>query len=238
MSEASFESEMTVRLVSDSASDANVVWAAKVSTEGERSIESLEEDPAHFKGLINYLLKSKHGTPFEHSTFTFYVHAPIFVMRQLLRHRIMSPNEESGRYRVLETKFYVPDDDRKVVQVGKTGHYTFEYGTHKQKSMVQAGIRRVCTEAQIEYNKLIKAGISNEVARMVPPLSTYSSAYITINARSLMNVLSLRVEDRDAAFISHPQIEIEMVAKQMEKIFEEKMPITYESYIRNGRIAP
>ena len=108
MSEAIFRSDMTVELVKASASDADVIWAARVSTAGEQSLEEVGEDPARSAGLINYLARERHGSPFEHTSMTFFISAPIFVFREFMRHRIASYNEESGRYRELQPVCYVP----------------------------------------------------------------------------------------------------------------------------------
>ncbi|MBO0821120.1 MAG: FAD-dependent thymidylate synthase, partial [Nocardiopsaceae bacterium] len=85
-----FRDDMTVELVKHAASDADVIWAARVSTKGEQSLEELEKDPGQSAGLINFLMRDRHGTPFEHSSMTFYVQAPIFVFREFMRHRTFS----------------------------------------------------------------------------------------------------------------------------------------------------
>src|ERR1700739_4754208 len=113
-----FRSDVTVELVKYSASDADVIWAARVSTKGEQSLADIDPDPGRSPGLINFLMRDRHGTPFEHSAMTFYVSAPIFVFREFMRHRTFSYNEESGRYRTLEPVFYVPGPDRKVGRAG------------------------------------------------------------------------------------------------------------------------
>ncbi len=92
---------MTVELVKHAASDADVIWAARVSTKGEQSLADVNADAERSAGLINFLMRDRHGTPFEHSSMTFYVNAPIFVFREFMRHRTFSYNEESGRYRKL-----------------------------------------------------------------------------------------------------------------------------------------
>jgi len=85
---------------------------------------------------------------------------------------------------------------------------------------------------------MIDSGIAREVARMVLPVNIYSSMYVTMNARSLMNFLSLRTKDESSTYPSFPQREIEMVAEKMEEFFAEKMPLTYESFKKNGRVSP
>ena len=111
--EVIFRDDVTVELVKSSASDADVIWAARVSTAGEQSMDEIGEDPARSAGLINYLARERHGSPFEHTSMTFFVSAPIFVFREFMRHRIASYNEESGRYRELKPVFYIPAKERK-----------------------------------------------------------------------------------------------------------------------------
>ena len=233
MSDIVFRSDMTVELVQHMGSDEAVVRAARVST-GTFDGWDKKKDP----GLINYLMRDRHGSPFEHNAFTFYVEAPIFVFREFMRHRIASYNEESGRYKELAPVFYVPGDDRKLVQVGKPGAYTFEDGTESQVKDTQA-ITRLASERSYElYKKMLDDGIAREVARVVLPVNTYSSMYVTMNARALMNFLSLRTAREDTHFPSFPQREIEMVAEKMEDLWAEKMPITYETFNKNGRVSP
>lgn len=233
-----FRSDVSVELVRASASDADVLFAARVSTQGEQSLDELDADPARSRGLINYLMRSRHGSPFEHNSLTFYVQAPIFVFREFMRHRIASYNEESGRYRELRPVFYVPGRDRKLTQVGKPGHYSFVEGTDEQHALVEQETQRVCREAYAGYRRMLEAGVAREVARIVLPLTIYSSMYVTLNARSLMNFLSLRKADETATFPSSPQREIEMCAERMESLWSELMPITHATFQANGRVAP
>jgi thymidylate synthase (FAD) len=236
--EVRFRSDVTVELVRSAASDADVLFAARVSTAGEQSLEELGADPERSAGLINYLMRDRHGSPFEHNRFTFYVSAPIFVFREFMRHRTFSSNEESGRYRRLEPVFYVPGAERKLVQQGKPGRYVFVDGTEQQHELVQETTRRVCLEAYRAYLEMLEAGVAREVARGVLPVSIYSSMYATCNARALMNFLSLRTKREDSTFPSFPQREIEMVAEQMEECFARTMPLTHAAWNRNGRVAP
>jgi thymidylate synthase (FAD) len=238
MSEAIFRSDMTVELVKASASDADVIWAARVSTAGEQSLEEVGEDPARSAGLINYLARERHGSPFEHTSMTFFVSAPIFVFREFMRHRIASYNEESGRYRELQPVFYVPNKERKLVQVGKTGAYTFEDGTQEQFDITVKAMKESYLFTYERYQKMLEAGVAREVARAVLPVALYSSMYVTMNARALMNFLSLRTSHEGSHFPSYPQREIEMVAEKMEEHFATLMPLTYGAFQKSGRIAP
>jgi thymidylate synthase (FAD) len=237
----SFRSDVTVELVRSSAHDSDVLFAARVSTQGEQTLESAQDaqlDTSRSKGLINYLMRDRHGSPFEHNSMTFYVQAPIFVFREFMRHRIASYNEESGRYRELNPVFYVPGPERNLVQVGKAGAYDFLPGSAEQTKLVSREVTAVCTEAYASYQRMLDAGVAREVARIVLPLTIYSSMYVTLNARSLMNFLSLRTKREGTHFPSFPQREIEMCAEKMEDHFAELMPLTYAAFNENGRVAP
>lgn len=245
MTEIEFRSDVTVELVRTSAHDSDVLFAARVSTQGEqtleeslRSTEAPAESEKRDKGLINYLMRDRHGSPFEHNSMTFYVQAPIFVFREFMRHRIASYNEESARYRELNPVFYVPAEDRNLVQVGKPGAYDFIPGTPEQTQIVQDATKHAVTVAYQEYERMLEAGVAREVARGVLPVATYSSMYVTMNARSLMNFLSLRTKREGTHFPSFPQREIEMVAEKMEDAWAKLMPMTYEAFNEHGRVSP
>lgn len=236
--EINFRDDVTVELVKSSASDSDVVWAARVSTAGENSLDDVNADPSRSEGLINYLARERHGSPFEHTSMTFFISAPIFVFREFMRHRIASYNEESGRYRELRPNFYIPSKERKLVQIGKAGAYTFIDGTEEQYEITVNAIKESCTVAYKNYQKMLDAGVAREVARAVLPVTLYSSMYVTMNARALMNFLSLRTSREGSHFPSYPQREIEMVAEKMERYFATLMPITYGAFEKSGRVAP
>lgn len=233
-----FRSDITVELIKHAASDADIIWAARVSTKGEQSLNDLDADPEKAKGLINYLMRDRHGSPFEHSSLTFFVQAPIFMWREHMRHRIASYNEESGRYKQLAPMFYVPGPDRKLVQVGKAGAYDFQSGTPEQHSLVTEQTKAACRSAYAAYQAMLDAGVAREVARIVLPVTIYSSAYVTMNARALMNFLSLRRKSDDSRFPSFPQREIEMVAERYEEEWAKLMPLCHAAFVANGRVAP
>lgn len=233
-----FRSDVTVELVRASAEDGDVLFAARVSTKGEQSLDDVHGDAARSQGLINYLMRDRHGSPFEHNSMTFYVQAPIFVFREFMRHRIASYNEESGRYRELRPVFYVPGPQRRLVQEGKPGRYVFVDGTPDQHDLVTRETEAACQHAYGAYQRMLQAGIAREVARIVLPLTIYSSMYVTMNARSLMNFLSLRTKREDSAFPSFPQREIEMCAERMEEEWGRLMPLTHAAFTANGRVAP
>lgn len=241
MTDIEFRSDVTVELIRSNASDADVLFAARVSTQGEQTLDAAQAGGAageRDRGLINYLMRDRHGSPFEHNSLTFYVQAPIFVFREFMRHRIASYNEESGRYRELRPVFYVPGAERNLVQVGKPGHYEFEPGTAEQTALVEQETRAITRASYEAYQRMLEAGVAREVARIVLPLNIYSSMYVTMNARSLMNFLSLRTKREGTHFPSFPQREIEMCAEKMEQFWADLMPMTYAAFNENGRVAP
>ncbi|MEW1818493.1 FAD-dependent thymidylate synthase [Streptomyces diastaticus] len=235
----SFRSDVTVELVKHSASDTDVLWAARVSTAGEQSLDELSKDPERSRGLINYLMRDRHGSPFEHNSMTFFISAPIFVFREFMRHRVgWSYNEESGRYRELQPVFYVPDAARKLVQRGRPGKYEFVEGTEEQRELTARTLETTYAQAYDSYQEMLAGGVAREVARAALPVGLYSSMYATCNARSLMNFLSLRTQHELATVPSFPQREIEMVGEQMEARWAELMPLTYAAFNKNGRVGP
>lgn len=226
-----YSSDIYVKLVRSMASDDMVIQAAQVSSKGENNPDTVPER------LINALLKGRHGSPFEHTAFTFFIEAPIFVFREWQRHRISSFNEMSGRYTELKPKFYSPSVERGVINVGTKMKPVFV--NHLEAAMdIQAILNHQSSTAWEHYQYMLNAGIANEVARMALPVNVYSQMYWTVNARSLMNFLSLRVESDDSTFRSYPQYEIDVAARKVERNFQEKMPLTHKAFVQNGRVAP
>ncbi|MFF4233961.1 FAD-dependent thymidylate synthase [Streptomyces sp. NPDC001820] len=235
----SFRSDVTVELVKHTAGDSDVLWAARVSTAGEQSLEELQKDPERSKGLINYLMRDRHGSPFEHNSMTFFISAPIFVFREFMRHRVgWSYNEESGRYRELQPVFYVPGQDRKLVQEGRPGKYVFIDGSPEQHKVVSEAMVDSYRRSYETYQEMLAEGVAREMARAVLPVGLFSSMYATCNARSLMHFLGLRTQHELATVPSFPQREIEMVGEKMEQHWANLMPLTYAAFNANGRVAP
>jgi thymidylate synthase (FAD) len=236
--EVKFRDDMTVQLVDYMGNDQSIIRAMLVSTQGEEAL-GREEDKKRDSGRINFLMKNRHGTPFEHNSMTFYIEAPIFVFREFHRHRIgWSYNEMSGRYKELEPVFYVPNRTRPLVQEGKPGAYEFIPGSEEQYLRMMFETKTLYHEAFRSYQLMLYEGIAKEVARTVLPVGIYSSMFATCNARSLMAFLSLRTKSEIAKFPSYPQREIEMVAEEMEAVFQQLFPITWDAFDRNGRVAP
>ena len=237
MTDIVFRSDVDVELVEVSASDLRVAKAAWVSTKGKRAED--ESDTERLAGLINFLMRDRHGSPFEHTSFTFAIRCPIFVVREFHRHRAgWSYNEESGRYTKLQPEFYVPARERNLTQTGKPGHYVFAPGDDDQYEIMDREMKWHTRRLWDSYELMLDVGIAKEVSRMILPLNIYTSFYATCNARSLMHFLSLRTENATAMFPSHPQKEIQMVADEMEELFAEAMPATWLAWNKNGRVAP
>lgn len=223
-----YQEHSEVKLVDHMGSDLSIIRAAQVSVKGGN-------EPTERKaGLINYLMKARHGSVFESGVMTFYIKTQIFTSRQIMRHRISSPNEVSGRYKELEPLFYIPPVDRPLVNEGSGAHPKLVPGNEKQyQAMLDtlADTYQVCWEA---YQDLLRAGVATEIARAVLPVGMFTELYMTFNLRSLMNFLSLRVQSPT----SKPQWEIEEVARMMEEAFQEKFPTVHDAFIKNGRVAP
>jgi len=240
MTEIRTSSELTVELIDCMASDSGVIRAMMVSTKGEASQDVAEVmDIEELQGKINFLMKNRHGTPFEHNAFTFFVKAPIAVFREWHRHRIgFSYNEESGRYKQLEPEFYIPPPHRPLQQVGKPGHYTFVEGTMAQHAEMTQRMRHTFEYEYAQYLELLDSGIAKEVARGVLPVYIYSSMYVTLNARSLMAFLSLRTQYENSMFPSFPMWEIEECGHKMDAIFEQQMSSTRHAFRTFGSVCP
>lgn len=231
--------DVRVELVKEIAEDADVVMAARVSTGGRQDLLSIRHDETRAAGLINYLMRDRHGSPFEHNSMTFYIQAPIFVFREFHRHRVgWSYNEESGRYKELAADFYMPGRDRPIQQEGKPGAYRYIAGTPEQYAVMEQELMATYEQAWQSYQRMLGVGIAREVARLSLPVGVLSSMYATCNARSLMHFLSLRTQHEAARVPSFPQREIALVADKMEAEWARLMPLTHSAFNRNGRIAP
>ncbi|MEU7570290.1 FAD-dependent thymidylate synthase [Micromonospora sp. NPDC049240] len=234
MTDIQFRSDVTLQLDDKMGDDAKVIRMAKASIKKTGG----DMDEAARQGFINFLMRERHGVPFEHCAMTLYFEVPIFVMRQLAKHRISSISEASGRYTQMDGVFYRPVAQRPLIQVGRAGAYTFQQGNAYQDGLVQYVLAHASEAAYQEYEGLLEQGIAREVARMVLPVNVYTSGYITINLRSLMNLLSLRTANENATIKGHPQYEIELLAQRMEMYFASEFPLTYAAFEKNGRTAP
>src|SRR5690349_13303962 len=208
------------------ASDLSVVNGARVSF--ARRKEEMDDSDA---GLIRFLMRERHGTPFEHNAFRFHTRCPIFVAREWMRHRVGSYNEFSLRYAKATDDFYVPEPEDVRTQVGKPGAYTFESVEPELAEETREALREVYAQAFETYERLVEAGVAREVARSVLPVGAYTEFYWTVNARSLMNFVSLRAAET-------AQREIRRYALAVEAFLAREMPVTYSAFIANDRNAP
>lgn len=222
-----------VNLLNFMGGDVSVVMSARVSN-GKIADYSNPTEPDKDKKLINYLMKHRHGTPFEHSIFTFYVKCPIFVAREWMRHRIGSYNEISGRYVEFEPEFYLPREWRVPAATNKQGSMVPDdksINWHHWHTMRTFDAMIAYEKAYIAYDGMLKMGVAKEMARMVLPVSLYTQLYWTVNARSLMNFLNLRLGE-DA------QWEIRQYALSIKDMFRESMPMTHDAWEENNHVAP
>jgi thymidylate synthase (FAD) len=215
-----------VRLDDAMADDLSVVNGARVSF-ARRKEEMDEAD----EGLIRFLMRERHGTPFEHNAFRFHVRCPIFVAREWFRHRVGSFNEFSMRYARATDDFYVPEAEDVRTQVGKPGSYSFEPVPDELAETTRERMQEVYEAAYRTYEELVDAGVAREIARAVLPVGAYTEFYWTVNARSLMNFVSLRNSET-------AQREIRRYAEACERFLEEQMPVTHAAFVANDRTAP
>jgi thymidylate synthase (FAD) len=215
-----------VRLDDVMADDLSVVNAARVSF--ARRKEEMDESD---EGLIRFLMRDHHGTPFEHNAFRFHIRCPIFVAREWFRHRISSFNEFSMRYAKATDDFYVPSVEDVRTQVGKPGAYTFEPVGDEVAEETREAMQEVYERAFATYERLVEAGVARELARSVRPVGAYTEFYWTVNARALMNFVSLRNAET-------AQREIRKYAEAVETFLAAKMPVTHAAFVAAGRTAP
>jgi thymidylate synthase (FAD) len=215
-----------VRLDDAMASDLSVVNGARVSF-ARRKVEMDESD----EGLIRFLMRERHASPFEHSVFRFHVRTPIFVAREWFRHRWGSFNEFSMRYAKATDDFYVPEPEDVRTQVGKPGAYSFEPVGDELAERTREELREVYDQAFETYERLVEAGVARELARAVMPVGAYTEFFWTVNARALMNFVSLRAAEA-------AQREIRRYAEVVEQFFAAKMPVTHAAFVAAGRVAP
>jgi thymidylate synthase (FAD) len=215
-----------VRLDDAMADDLSVVNAARVSF--ARRKETMDESD---EGLVRFLMRERHGTPFEHNSFRFHIRCPIFVAREWFRHRVGSFNEFSMRYARATDDFYVPAPDDVRTQVGKPGAYSFEPVEPELAEETRAALADVYEQAYATYERLVEAGVARELARSVLPVGAYTEFYWTVNARALMNFVSLRAAEA-------AQREIRRYAEAVERFLAERMPVTHAAFVANDRTAP
>ena len=208
------------------ATDLSVVNAARVSF--ARRKEEMDDSDA---GLIRFLMRERHGTPFEHNSFRFHIRCPIFVAREWFRHRVGSFNEFSMRYARATDEFYVPSRRTSAHRWASRARTRSRLSTPRSRRRPATNCARVYDDAYATYERLVELGVARELARAVLPVGAYTEFYWTVNARSLMNFVSLRAADT-------AQREIRRYAEACEQFLEERMPITHAAFVANDRTAP
>jgi thymidylate synthase (FAD) len=211
-----------VRLVDCMGSDSRIAEAARVSYKGGKQVR---DDAA----LIDYLMRHEHMGPFEQVVFVFHIRLPIYVMRQIVRHRTARINEISGRYVTLEDEFNVPDSVRGPDPMNKQGSIEYPV-TDPLHAFARGMIQNASTKAYEYYKVLQNSGVANELARLVLPVNIYTECYFQIDLRNLMNLLKLRLDP-------HAQAEIRKYAAAMAHFVAQKTPIALAAFERNIRKA-
>lgn len=234
MTPVNLTSEITATLIDHAGDDLAISQAAWVSLGNIGG-----RDESRVAGLLNYLIKHRHGSPFEQGYLRFLIHCPIFVAREFVRHRIgVSVNEMSARYTELEPIFWMPREDRGLVNVGTSARPKMEAGPSYARAIVTSELRQSYENAWSTYTYLLNQGIANEVARTILPVGIYTRIMAIFNPRSLMHFLSLRIHSDEAKFATYPQAEIQELALAMEAQFADFWPLTLKAFVDNGRVSP
>jgi len=203
-----------VGLIDHMGSDDAVVQAARVSY--GTGTKKVQED----RGLIRYLMRHEHTTPFEMCEVKFHIRLPIFVMRQLIRHRTASVNEYSGRYSVMTDEFYMPETFQKQSTTNKQGREDSLDEIHGKLSWM---LEDVHTNAYSKYEELLDLDVARETARAVLPVSNYTETYWKCNLKNFMHMAWLRMD-------SHAQWEIRMFADAMYGLVQPLFPAVCEAF--------
>ncbi len=215
-----------VRLVDYMGSDARIVQSARVSY--GKGTKTLRED----KALIDYLIRKKHTSPLEQVIFTFHLKLPIFVARQLVRHRTARLNEISARYSVMRDEFYIPDSKQVRYQAksNKQGRSS-EFLPEESTKEIIASLQKEQIDTYESYEQLLESDLARELARINLPVSLYTEMYWQMDLHNLFHFLRLRLDD-------HAQYEIRVYAESIANIVKVITPIAYEAFeehVLNGR---
>jgi len=213
-----------IRVIDYMGDEAAIVQAARVSY--GKGTRIAKED----RGLLRYLMRHRHSTPFEMCEIKLHVKLPIFVARQWIRHRTANVNEYSARYSILAREFYVPDipDIAKQSTTNKQGRAD---GTDDMRpEAVQEIIREGANRAFDAYDLLVAddepddIGLARELARIVTPMSTYTEWYWKVDLHNLLHFLSLRADP-------HAQKEIRVYAELICNLVETWLPNVWEAFV-------
>jgi thymidylate synthase (FAD) len=216
-----------VHLEDSMGSDLHIVNNARVSFDQESTGFTDKE-----RGLLNFLMRERHGSPWESVLFRFDVKCPLFVVREWQRHRVGSFNEQSARYSIIPQDYYVPEASLVREQKGKPGAYHFD--AIDDPALVQQtidtidSVQRECFE---RYNEMVEAGVAKELARTVLPVGMFTRMKWTVNLRALFNFLSLRNHE-------HAQREIRDYAVAVEDLARQVCPVAFDVFEANGRVTP
>ena len=221
MTDIEFRSDMRVEYVDHLGDDKRIARAARVSVDNDNL------DRPH-EGLVKRLWADQHTSTFEHNTLTVMVEVPIFVAREWHRHRTFAYNEVSARYSKVRPVFYVPGEDRPLVQVGKAMDYRREAGDDLQARAASDLHGSVARRAWVAYQSMLEAGIAREVARNVLPVSMYTRFYATANLRNWLHFIALRT-DETALW------EIRDAARQVEAIIAGLWPVAHGAFAESTR---
>lgn len=207
-----------VRLVDVMGDDNSIVQAARVSYGA--GTKTVNED----RGLIRYLMRHKHTTPFEMVEFKFHIKLPIFIARQWIRHRTANVNEYSGRYSIMKDDFYLPDLDQIRLQstMNKQGRADEPMETNKAKE-IRNSMKKLQDNLYNEYENLLEKDFARELARINLPLSNYTEWYWKIDLHNLFHFLRLRIDD-------HAQYEIRVYGEAMAEIVKQIVPLAWEAF--------
>jgi thymidylate synthase (FAD) len=218
-----------VRVVDYMGDDAAVVQAARVSY--GKGTKKVSED----KGLIQYLMRHRHTTPFEMCEIKYHVKLPIFVARQWIRHRTANVNEYSARYSILDNEFYLPAPDQLAAQSRSNRQGRGDVLTGKEAARVLALLREDAERSYRGYVEMLnedeagavidseRQGLARELARMNLSLNFYTQWYWKTDLLNLLNFLSLRAD-------AHAQYEIRVYADAMLETLERWVPMTAEAF--------
>ena len=207
-----------VRLVDYMGSDARIVQSARVSYgDGTKTVH---QD----KSLINYLLRNEHMSPFEQVIFTFHLKMPIFVARQLVRHRTARMNEISGRYSQMRDEFYLPHEEKVRFQSksNKQGGSQDDVPEDLKQRVLEI-LKRDQAGAYVGYEEMLDGDIARELARVNLPLSLYTEMYWQIDLRNLLHFIRLRLDH-------HAQYEIRVYAEAMSNVVKVVAPYSWEAF--------
>lgn len=207
-----------VRLIDVMGDDDAIVQAARVSY--GKGTKSVNED----RGLIRYLMRHKHTSPFEMVEFKFHVKLPIFIARQWIRHRTANVNEYSGRYSEMKDEFYIPEKSQIRPQslVNKQGR-SDDVMTPENAEKIIDILNNRNSQSFSEYTEMLDMGLAREIARINLPLSNYTEWYWKIDLHNLFHFLRLRID-------AHAQYEIRVYGEAIAEIVKSAVPIAWEAF--------